>query len=87
MRALLFSSGSSTPRTGLGGEEEHPFLKPADEDDTLGENETGFIEAGTSAKDEGKLGFRETAKLSFEFCILWVRASNPLLQGELLTGA
>ena len=71
----------------INGEEEQAFLKPDDSDEVLRgrirESREGLLDSQQvgsevlgSARTEavsGVLDVRETAKLSLEFCILWVR--------------
>jgi hypothetical protein len=73
VKSLLSSGASSPSRAGSTREEEQSFLKPDDDDDSPGENDSGTVDIGKPTQIKGKLGFRETARLSFEFCILWVR--------------
>ena len=64
-------------------EETRPFLTLEDEDDTemgdTGRPPQAAREA-QSAVSSGKLGLKATAKLSLEFCMLWVRKRNLTLQ-------
>jgi hypothetical protein len=78
VRYVLSSSSTSPSRTGSIREEEQSFLKPDDENDDPGEHELRPISRRESVTEDGKLRFKETSKLSFEFCILWVRASFRL---------
>lgn len=54
--------------------EEESMLQPATFDDE--DEPVNLVEAYSSSSEheQPKLGLRATAKLSFEFCLLWVRS-------------
>lgn len=67
-RSLLHHLDSDDPKHG----EERDYLRTGSLD-----YESGGDERDPGPKtDEGKLGLKATAKLSFQFCLLWVRIIN-----------
>ena len=58
---------------GIISEETTPFLTSDDDSDDDGQNlQDGLVER-RKKETEAKLSLRETARLSLEFCLLWVR--------------
>jgi solute carrier family 35 protein F5 len=65
-RSLLHHLDSDDPKQG----EEHDYLRAGSLDYESGGDDTAQDLRPKS--DDGKLGLKATAKLSFQFCLLWV---------------
>lgn len=78
-RSLLHHLDSDNPKHG----EEREYLRAGSLDYESGGDDTARDLRPKS--DDGKLGLKATAKLSFQFCLLWVCALGFMEKKDMLT--